>query len=154
MEILAQRIEQPVEAPTSPVEQRNADEPTVVTFEVKDKPPSISEPYINKMLELGEASGHFEMPNLIKEINEYVLSEFKRQNLEDTVKSYEEIVNHYLGKLNFPKGIDKYTQIENLHELMMIDKKLLEAAKAKEELLAKPISELTSRQLRQRIEEL
>jgi len=44
-----------------------------------------------------------------------------------------------------------YTKVEKLHDLMMINKKLIEAQREKEELLAKPIEQLSSRQLAERI---
>jgi len=143
----------PVEAPTTPHNERSTEQPPVVS-EHTEKPPSLSEvPYITKMLEIGEAAGHFEMPSLLKEINEFVLSEFTRTKMEDTSESYKEVVEKYLSRLNLPREIDIYAKIEHLAELMRIDKKLLDAAKLKEELLAKPISELTSAQLKKRIEE-
>lgn len=147
-ESIAQRVEPVVETPTSPSEPRKTDGPTLVTHEIAERPPSLQEkPYINKMFQLGEAAGHFEMPTLLKEINEFVLSK------GDDIKTYEKVVNEYLERLHLPENIDVYTKVEKLHELMMIDKKLLDAAKAKEELLAKPITELTSSQLRKRIQD-
>jgi hypothetical protein len=145
-------IEPVVETPTSPSDARNDDEPKVIVSEHTEKPPTLMEsPYLEVMLELGEAAGQFEMPTLIAEINEFILSEFKRSKMEDTTESYQEIVNHYLKKLDLPKEIMIYTKVEKLHDLMMINKKLIEAQREKEELLAKPIEQLSSRQLAERI---
>mgnify|MGYP001195737844 CR=1 FL=1 len=145
--IFRAKVEPVTETPVSLSEPRKTDEPTIATFEHTEKPPSLQEkPYINKMFELGEAATHFEMPTLLKEINEFVLSK------GDDIKTYEEVVNSYLKKLHLPSDIDVYTKTEKIHELMMIDKKLIDAAKEKEELLAKPIEELTSKQLKARIE--
>ena len=149
-EQIAQRIEtsEPVVAPLQSTEVKETEN----VFDTVVKPPSIMEqPYLVKMFELGMAKDHFEMPTLIKEVNDFVMSELKRQNLDDNVKSYEEIVNHYLKKLNLPENIDVYTKVEKLIELMRIDKKLLDATREKEELLKKPITELTSKQLEARI---
>jgi len=109
-------------------------------------------PYLEEMLELGEAAGHFEMPELIAEINDFVLSEFERNKMEDTTKSYKEVVNHYLKKLDLPEGTMIYTKVEKLADLMRIDKKLIEAQKEKERIMTADITDLTSRQLKQRIE--
>jgi len=147
-ESLAQRIEPEVEPE---VEIKPTKKPTeeIITPETVEKPPSISDPYINKLLNIGEAKDHFEMPRLITEINDFVLSEMKRKGLEDTNEVYKEIVDKY----KIPKDLDIYTYIERLNSLMMIDKKLINAMIEKEELKKKPIEELTSYQLRQRIEE-
>lgn len=146
-------IEKPVHDATSPSNTSKPNEPTIETHETSERPPSLqTEPYLVKMLEIGEAKSHFEMPSLLKEINEFVLSEIERQKLDDDNKSYEEVVNHYLDKLKLPEGVDQYLRTEKLNELMMIDKRLIEAMIAKEELLKKPISELSSKQLRDRIE--
>ena len=151
--IFRTKIEPVKETPESPSEPLKPAEPEVITSEYTEKPPSISEePYLVKMLEIGQAKDHFEMPSLIAEINEFVLSEFERQKLEDTPKSYEEVVSHYLKKLDLPDGIDKYTQVERLVEFIRIDKRLLDIAREKEELEKKPIEDLKSWQLRERIE--
>jgi hypothetical protein len=145
------RAKVPTETPTSSAEQRNPDEPTITTFEQKEQPPSImSEPYIVKMFEIGEAKEHFSMPMLLKDINDFVLSECKRNNLEDNVESYKKIVEKYTK--NLPDSLDKYALVEHISDLMKIDKKLIDAMLEKEELLKKPISELSSRQLKERIE--
>lgn len=153
METIAQRVEPVNQDAVSPVEKTSTPETTYATHETIEKPPSLLEvPYLAEMFSLGEAKDHFEMPSLIAEINSFVLSEFERQNLDDNAESYEEVVNHYLKKLNLPDGIDVYTRVENLVELMRIDAKLLRLAKEKEDLLKKDISELNSSQLKARIE--
>jgi hypothetical protein len=152
LETLAQRVEPIVEAPTIASDEIKGEKsPDTQVHETTEKPLEMGE-YIKEMWELGEASTHFEMPQLLSEINEFVLAEIERNKLESNQKSYTEIVKEYEKRLNLPDGIDVYTRAEKVQELMMIDKKLLDAAKAKEELLAKPISELTSSQLRKRIE--
>jgi len=148
------RVVEPVrEDATRPSEPRNDDEPRVIIPEHTEKPPTLMEsPYLEEMLELGEAAGHFEMPELIAEINDFVLSEFERNKMEDTTKSYKEVVNHYLKKLDLPEGTMIYTKVEKLADLMRIDKKLIEAQKEKERIMTADITDLTSRQLKQRIE--
>jgi hypothetical protein len=116
------------------------------------EPPLGDGPYLPELWEMGEAKEHFEMPSLIKEINEFVLSEIERNKMESNRKSYKEIIDNYEKKLGLPEGIDIYARTEKILSLMKIDMKLLQAVKEKEELLSKPITELTSRQLRQRIE--
>ena len=144
--------ETPTETPTSPQEGISPSREAYHTAEHIEQPPSIrSEPYIVEMLELGEAANHFKMPELIQKINEYVLSEFERNEMSDTVDSYKEIIENYLDRLKLPDGIDVYTKIERLAEIIRIDKKLLDAAKAKEELLQKPIEQLDADQLKEMI---
>jgi len=145
-------VEPVKETPPSPPEKREPAGPTIITPEFTEKPPSLVENHFCEMFDINEAKTHFEMPILLKEINDFVLGEMKRRNLDDTNKSYEEIINHYLDKLKLPDDIDQYTRTEKVHELMMIDAKLIKAMLEKEELLKKPIEELSSKQLRARIE--
>lgn len=151
-ESIAQRVEPVKEAPVSPVEQSSAPTETVTTPETTEKPPTLRENYFVEMFDIGEAKNHFEMPRLLSEINDFVLSEFVRQNLDDTIENYKEVVEHYLDKLKLPDGVDQYTRAEKIHELMMIDKKLIQIAKEREELLKKDPSDMTSAQLRKYIE--
>ncbi len=147
----AKVVETPAEDPTSPAEQRDPNEPSIVSSEQTEKPPSILEtPFLVEMLEIGEAKDHFEMPALIKEINEFVLSEFERLKLEDTSDSYKEIVEKYTKKL--PENLDNYALVERLVDLVKIDKKLIEAMKEKDRIMNADIIELSSSQLRKRIE--
>lgn len=142
---------QPVRPAEAPAEEKVSGEKVdqSVSFETTEKPLEM-EPYIKELWKVGEASEHFEMPTLLKEINEFVLSEIERNKMEKNRKSYEEIVENYEKKLNLPDGVDIYTKTENILELMKIDMKLLQAVKDKEELLAKPITDLTSAQLKKR----
>ena len=137
--------EKPIEKITPEIKST---EPQPKTNEPIELPPSLSKPYIIKLLDIGEAEKHFEMPRLISEINDFVLSEIKRNHLKDSSEVYQKIVDKY----KIP-DTNIYTKIEYLNEAMMIDKKLIEAMIAKEELRKKPIEELTSYQLRKRIEE-
>jgi len=125
----------------------------IVITEPTEEPPSISKPLIIELLKIGEAKNHFEMPKLIAQINDFINSETQRMHLKDSRKSYEKILNKYLKQLKFPDETDIYIKIENLHKIMMIDKKLIEAMIEKEELKKKPIEELTSFQLRKIIED-
>lgn len=147
MSELAQRAETPViqdETPAGKIDDTSYGE--------NEKPLEISE-HIKELWKIGDASEHFEMPVLIKEIDDFILSEIKRDGKELNYKSYEEILSKYEKKLNLPENIDIYTKTELLNELIRIDKKLIEAMLEKEELEKKPIEELTSKQLRKRIEE-
>lgn len=154
--MLARKMEIKIITPTPKVEEtvekiEPADE--VNSFKETTKPPSImGEPYVIDLFELGEAKNHFEMPSLLKEIDQFVMSEIERNKLDDSAKSYKEIIDHYLTKLNLPDNVDVYTKTEKVLELMKINKKLLDAAKEKEELLAKPVTELSSTQLKKRFE--
>jgi hypothetical protein len=152
METLAQRV---TEAPTVPVETIKTDTPTVETHSTDERPPSLVKiPYIVDMLQIGAAKEHFEMPSLITEINDFVLSEIKRQGGKDDKKTYEEILQKYRDRTRLPEGTDVYSLTEQIAEHIRIDRKLIEAMLAKEELNNKPIEELTSKQLKARIEAL
>lgn len=140
----------PVES--EPVEQDDK-EPIKVNQSAPESEPILEPEYVKNFLELGETAQHFEMPSLIKEIDEFVLSEIDRQGLEKNRKSYEEIVNGYLKDLKLPENIDHYTKIEKLNSLMRINKKMIEAMLEKEELMTKDITKLSSKQLRDRINE-
>lgn len=128
-------------------------EPIKVNPSAPESEPILEPEYVKDFLELGETSQHFEMPSLIKEIDQFVLSEINRQGLEKNRKSYEEIVNGYLKDLKLPQNIDHYTKVEKLNSLMRINKKMIEAMVEKEELMTKDITKLSSKQLRDRINE-
>lgn len=140
MEIARRVIQpEPQHTPAPEVEAQSSPDP------IEYKPSEMKEPYIIEIIEgLKFAKDQFEMPALLKEINDFILTQ------TDDKKSYEEVINKYLKRLNIDKA-DIYTKIEQLAELIRIDRRLIEAAKAKEELLRKPIEELTSRQLEERI---
>jgi len=107
--------------------------------------------YIAELLEIGEASNQFKMPNLIKEIDSFVLDEIRSNKLELSKESYKEIIDGFIKKLNISDKLDVYTKIERLASLIRIQKKLIEAAKEREELLATPAEEMTSKQLKEYI---
>lgn len=143
---------QPVETPTVDSKEVSGEKVNETTsFEQTEKPLEM-EAYIKELWKVGEAENHFEMKTLLKEINEFVLSEIERNKMESNRKSYEEIVQNYEKKLGLPDGVDVYTRTEKVLELMKIDIKLLQAIKEKEEILSKPITELTSAQLKKRLE--
>ena len=144
----------PVNEPaTSPVEQRNEPNPIPVTFTTEERPAEISNvPKVVTVLNIGEAKDHFQMPSLINEINDFVLDDLKRNDLDGSTKNYEACINKYLSRLNLPTDIDIYTKIENLAELMKIDKKLLESLEDRKRILEADITELTGDELRRRIE--
>jgi len=142
VESLAQRVvpETPV---VPPVEVSTENQPVTSVAEI----PLEKRQYVKELLEIGEASTQFEMPTLIKEIDDYVLSESGVNK-----DSYKEIIDSFLRKLNIPTGIDIYTKVERLASLIRIQKKLNDSAKEREELLKKQPSEMTSQQLRKFIE--
>lgn len=148
------KVVEPVsQTPVSPSEPRNPNEPTIVTSEYTEKPASLQEsPYLNKMLEIGEAKDHFEMPLLINEINDFVINEIKRLKLTDTPSSYEKIVNKYLDTLKFGEQTDIYTKVEKIAELMKIDKKMIDAVREKEDIMTSDPTTLSSAQLKRRIQ--
>lgn len=136
----------------APVETTPRQETTQFTSTEPTEQPLEVSPYIKDLWKLGEAAEHFEMPSLIEEINSFVLSEIARNHLESNQDSYKQIVEQYEKRLKLPEGIDVYTKTEKIAELMRIDAKLLKLAEEKEELLKKDITELTSQQLKRRIE--
>jgi len=142
VESLAQRVvpETPV---VPPVEVSTENQPVTSVAEI----PLEKRQYVKELLEIGEASTQFEMPTLIKEIDDYVLSESGVNK-----DSYKEIIDSFLRKLNIPTGIDIYTKVERLASLIRIQKKLNDSAKEREELLKKQPSEMTSVQLKKFIE--
>lgn len=91
--------------------------------------------YIKDLWKVGEASNHFKMPELLSEINKFVLSEIERNKMTSNRESYKEIIAKYEKHLNLPDNIDVYTRTEKVAELIRIDVKLLQALKDKEDLL-------------------
>jgi hypothetical protein len=150
--IFRAKVEPVKEVPESPTEKSISNEPTITTHEHTEKPPSLEENFYTKLLELGEAANHFQMPELTKEINDFILSEIKRQDLEDTKEVYQEILDKYKDRTRLPEGTDVYSLTEQIAEHIRIDRKLIEAMIAKAELEKKPINELSSKQLKIRIE--
>jgi len=149
MEQLAQRVE----APTTPIEAVSKPEVKVdtTTSDITEKP--LSEGYIKELFSLGESASHFDMPSLTKEIDEFILSEIERQGLEKSHKSYEEIIQGYLDKLRLPDGVDNYTKVEKVAELVRINRKLIEAMTEKETLLNSDPTKMSSAQLKRYIKE-
>jgi hypothetical protein len=140
----------PVES--EPVTQDDK-EPIKVNPSAPESEPILEPEYVKNFLELGETSQHFEMPSLIKEIDQFVLSEIDRQGLEKNHKSYEEIINGYLKDLKLPENIDHYTKIEKLNSLMRINKKMIEAMVEKENLMKSDPTQMSSTQLKRYINE-
>lgn len=122
-----------------------------VTPEYSEKPLETAE-YIKDLWKVGEAENHFEMKNLLKEIDDFVLSEIERNKMKPTRGSYEEIIQKYEDKLKLPEGTDIYTRTEKVLELMKIDIKLLQALKDKEDLLKGDPTKMTSAQLKKYLE--
>ena len=142
-EQLAQRVETEIiiEPKIEPKEEGGKD--TSFTPEVTEIPS------IKSLWQMGEASEHFEMPTLIKEIDDFVLGEMGESR--DKTK-YEQIIQRYLNKLKLPEDVDLYTKTEKVAELMRIDKKLLDASEEREKLLNSDPTKMTSKQLRRYIE--
>ena len=137
--------------PEEPIEQEKterSDKQPDFTPESSERPLGIDKPYCIELLEITEAKDHFEMPKLIKEIDEFVRSEIKRNKMKLDRDSYKKVLEGYLKRV---PGLDVYSKTERIAELMRIDKKLLDAVREKEDLLEKPVTEMTSNQLRRYI---
>lgn len=149
-EQIAQRVvETPVETPTSPPDKLSDIKTT--TYEHTEKPASLHEvPLINEILEIND--DHFNIPEDTKYLNEFILSEIKRQDLEDTKESYKIILDNLVKKTNIPDGLDIYAKLERLSEYAKIQQKLYDVAKEREEFLAKDPNDMTSRELKKYIE--
>jgi len=149
------RVE-PSEVVVEKSEPKSDKQPDAV-YEDTNMPPSVyleakNHPYLVDLFEMKDVYNQFNMKELSDEINDFILSEIKRQNLKDTKESYQNIVKSYLSKLKMSNDVDIYTRIERITDLMKIDKKLIEAAKEKEDLLTADITDLTSAQLKKRLE--
>lgn len=123
----------------------------------KETPPSILQemgrkPEICNLLEMGEAYEHFNMKPLTKEIDTFINSQIKAQGLEDNKASYKKIFETLLENSNAPRD-DVYSLIERVNEYVVLQKKLIQLAKEKEEFEKKPIEEMTSKELRRKLEE-
>ena len=152
-EQLAQRVETPVETPTTPQEEVSAKEPqtTTTTADITEKPLEMG--YLKELFKLGESAEHFKMPDLIKEIDDFIISEVDRQGLVKNHKSYEEIIDGYLDKLKLPDNVDEYTKVEKVAEYVRIVKKMTEAMLEREELLNSDPANMSSAQLKRFIKE-
>jgi len=151
MEQLAQRVKEEPEIESESKEDLTSSKVTVESLEHKEKPIEMAE-YIKDLWQIGEAENHFEMKNLLKEIDDFVLSEIKRNEMKESRESYEEIIKKYENRIKLPENVDIYTKTEKIVELIRIDAKLLKALKEKEELLAGDPTKMTSTQLKQYIQ--
>lgn len=147
METLAQRV---VETPETPPAKTPKKEATNFV-EITEAP--LGKGYIKELLKLGESAGHFEMPKLTAEIDGFILSEIERQGFESNKKSYEDMVDEFMKKINLSDTADNYTKVEKLAELVRINKKLVDAMLEREAFMEKDPSEMTSSQLRRFIKE-
>lgn len=148
MEAIAPRV-------ITPVQQVNndTDAPAEQLTSTKHIEKPLEAGYIEDLWGVGEASGHFKMPELLKSIDEYVLEQIEYHKLDKSRKSFEEIVKRYEDKLNLPENIDIYTKTERIAELMKIDKKMYDAIKEKQALLEKDPTEMTAAELRKYVKE-
>lgn len=142
-ESLAERV---VEAHTSP-QNEVVEEKVTTTSEVVEKPLEVAE-YIKDLWKVGEASNHFNMPQLLSEINTFVLSEIERNKMTSNRDSYKEIIAGYEKRLHLPENLDVYTRVEKVAELIKIDAKLLQALKDKEDLLNGDPTQMSATQLK------
>ena len=139
------------EAPEVVVETPTPSGEAVLVPKHTERPPSLeNEPYLIKELDLSFSKDHFQMPELIKEANEFILGEMKRKEMDDSQESYKTLIKKY--SKGIPDGTDQYALVEHIVDRIRIDKKLIDAMLEKEELDKKPIDELTSKQLKDRIE--
>lgn len=139
------------EAPTTPVDAKVSDEPTVVTHEKKERPPSLSEvPLITKLLEIND--DHFNIPEDTKFLNEFILSEMKRQDLDDSEESYKSVLDFLTKKTNVPDGLDLYSKLSQLVEYAKIQEKLYGIMEEREKFLSKKPEDMTSKELKRFIE--
>lgn len=140
-----------VEIPTTSEDLSLAGKVTDNTPDKIEKPLN-EEPYLPELWNIGDARDHFEMPALIKEINDFVLETIERDKLEPTRKSYEEIIQKYEKRLRLPNNVDIYTRTEKVAELIRIDRKLIEAVRSREALLNSDPTKMTSEQLKKYLE--
>lgn len=139
----------PVEAPAPEPKPEKGIETT--TPEYTEKPASLHDNLIRELLEIND--DHFNIPEDSKFLNEFILEEIKRQELEDTRENFKKILDDLIKRTNTPDGLDIYSKLERLSKFAKIQQKLINLAKEKEELLKKPIEEMTAKQLKQYIEE-
>lgn len=148
MNELAQRV---VETPTAtPVEPKSEKGIETTSPEYTEKPASLHDNLLSELLEIND--DHFNIPEDSKFLNEFILEEIKRQELEDTKESFKKILDDLIKRTNTPEGLDIYSKLERLSEFAKIQQKLIDLAQQKEELLKKPIEEMTSKQLKEYIE--
>jgi len=148
------RVEQEIEVP-------KRDEPPkhtiVVPDEVENKPseyPTIKKyPYLTEVLEIDkEIYNTFDIKPQSEEIDDFLRSEVKRNNLKDDKETYKNLVEKYLKKINISEDSDIYTKVEKLSEYLKIQKKLLEGIDERDRLLNSDPMELSSSQLKKYIE--
>lgn len=146
-EVIAQRVEPIIETEPVSIGVGKVEDKSVEQLE---KPLELrKEPYLNEILNIGIAKDHFEMPALIKEIDEFIKSEIERKGLNGE-SGYKEIIEDYSKRLKID-GKDIYTKVELIAEVIRIDKKILDSIKEKEELMAKDITQLSSKQIEKRL---
>lgn len=133
-----------VDAPDEDLTSEGAD--TSTSHKESERPLEMG--YIKDLWQMGEASSHFKMPELTKEIDAFVLEQIEREGFVKNHKSYEEIIQRYEKKLGLPDDVNIYTRTERVAELMRIDAKLYAALKEKEEFTKKDPMKMTSAELK------
>lgn len=109
-------------------------------------------PLFLELLGGGSAYHHFDMPELTREVDSYILESLTRLGLGDTREDYEQVLNSALDKLGLPEGLDVYTTVEKLVRYFRIQHKLFTALKEKEELMAADPLELSASKLKKYLE--
>jgi hypothetical protein len=149
-EVLATRVEP--QEPAKPDNSAPAGKVTEVTPEAVEKPlEALEKPYLNDLLSLGEAYNHFKMKDLVAETDEAIKEELAYKEVKLSREAYKELIDTYLKKLDLPEGISLYTQVEKLHQLVSINRKLLQATKEKQEFMAMNPADMSSTQLKRYI---
>jgi hypothetical protein len=150
MEELAQRA---VETPVETTEEVHG-QVTETSGNASERPLALlGRPYLTDMFEMGDAYKHFEMEFLTDSINDFVLTELDRTKVPQTKENYQKMIDNYLGKLHLPDDIDIYAKVEKLHDLVKVNRKLVEAVEEKKRLMSMDITDMNSSQLRRYIEE-
>jgi hypothetical protein len=141
----------PVRAPVASEERSTIVPPLTDPVET---PPTLrselgKEPLLLEILKAPENfQKHFNMRELIGEIDGFISEEITRLHLKDDKETYQKIVDKYFSQVQ-DKGI--YDQVEAVAKLVKIEKTLLKAIQERKNLLeADPLS-LTSDQLLKRL---
>jgi hypothetical protein len=143
------RSPKPAASPVTPSPAEEHGQVTITSPDVDpNRPIENGLEFLRNELSLGEAAKHFEMPALLAEINAFLEGELGLK----TEATYGKALTEFVTRLKLRDGVDVYTKVERLASLLRIERKLKEIEREKEELRTKNPEEMSSAQLRRRIE--
>ena len=109
-------------------------------------------PLVVDILGIRMAYGKLNVKEHSSEIDSFINSEIKRQNIKDTKDNYEKILEASMNKLNLGSETNEFIKLDKLREYAVAQTKLWEAVKENEDLMKADIMDLPVSKMRKRLE--